>query len=222
MSMTINGPGRSEGKKLITGALAIVIFLALCIVGLLILSSKASAQQTDLDNIKLLAAPLMFNINTLEIENQMRKGVVEYLRKGLESAKAQNPGLTVTEILDKHDLGYDLWQEHDFSFTGYFIPHKERMRAAAQKAGADVVITVFVYFQTILHVRDNTVYVALYCYDRRTGNLEEYDQEWEDIPIATAYYEVEDMVAEALENLGLPGKKAEAQGGSASEPGSNR
>ena len=220
--MTINGHSRSGSKKLITGAVAIVIFLALCIVGLLILSGKSAAQQTESAKIKLLAAPLMFNIDTLEIENHMRKGVVEYLRKGLESAKAQNPGLAVTEILDKRDLGYDLWREHDFSFAGYFIPYKERMQAAAQKTGADVVITVFVHFQTMLNVRDNTVYVALYCYDRRTDDMKEYDEEWEDIPIATAYYEVEDMVAEALENLGMSGKTEEAQSGSASEPGSNR
>jgi hypothetical protein len=207
---------KSQAKSVTRGAIWIGLILALCLVGLIILGYHASAQATPPNDkqLSLLLAPMIFNIDTLEVDHRMRTNCVKYLREGVAAFKGENSNLRVIERFDKRDLGYDIWRRHGFNYAGYYIPKKERLKAAGLKVKADAVITLTVHYQTHGHVRDNVVHVSLFCYDMRSGVMRDYGDEWEDIPIATAYYEVEDFTLEALNDLGLsPSGDSQADSG---------
>ncbi len=76
-----------HSKEVLRGAFWIGLILAFCLIGLLLWGGKASAQKAA-GPMRVLVAPLMFNIDSLEVDSRMREAVAEYLRRGAAGFKA--------------------------------------------------------------------------------------------------------------------------------------
>jgi hypothetical protein len=163
--------------------------------------------------VKILIAPIYYDINTKDVEKELKAGTLKYLKRAVDNYQRLNPKAEIFIILDPEELGYKLWKEHDFDGMGYSRPKKERIKAAGIAAGSDVVITLSIHHQMGVGVSDTFAYVQAFAYDLNDDSLRDYDEEHRSEPVATVYYSVEDLVKQALMELGATPETSEPESG---------